>query len=209
MFNVPKTRYARMKTSLRKFTDILDQALKFDYNESDTITIVKDLLEEVFGYEKYADITSENRVRGIYCDISLKIKSEVKIIAEVKAAGITLKDRHIKQTVDYAVNMGLDWVILTNSIDWYVYHVEYKKPVAQKLVLKLNLLNMNLRTKESYNALYTLCKEGVMGDYLWIMTENKYVTSKFIFGAMLLHDPKVVALIQRKLYQIQKKKTMR
>jgi hypothetical protein len=41
-----------------------------DVSEADTVTIVKDLLAEVFGYDKYAELTGEFAIRGTYCDLA-------------------------------------------------------------------------------------------------------------------------------------------
>jgi len=41
-------------------------------SEADTITLVKDLLSEVLGYDKYAELTSEHSIRGTYCDLAIK-----------------------------------------------------------------------------------------------------------------------------------------
>jgi predicted type IV restriction endonuclease len=87
-------------------------------NESDTVIIVTDMLCYVFGYDKYSEITSEFAVKGTYCDLATKIDGKVECLIEVKAAGLDLKENHTKQAVDYAANMGVDWVVLTNGCTW-------------------------------------------------------------------------------------------
>ena len=37
-------------------------------------------------------------------------------------AGLALKDDYVRQAVDYGANAGIDFVVLTNSIKWKVYH---------------------------------------------------------------------------------------
>ena len=48
---IPKKVVQRFSKSLKKYRPILKQALKKDVNEADTVTIVKGLLAEVFGWD--------------------------------------------------------------------------------------------------------------------------------------------------------------
>jgi hypothetical protein len=54
------------------------------------------------------------------CDLAIKIDNKIRFIIEVKAAGLDLKEDHIRQQCDYGSNSGVEWVILTNSNDWKV-----------------------------------------------------------------------------------------
>lgn len=75
-------------------------------------------MSEVFGYDKYAEITSEYTIKGTYCDLAIKLEGKLQMLVEVKAIGLDLKDAHLKQAVDYAANQGVEWVILTNGAVW-------------------------------------------------------------------------------------------
>jgi hypothetical protein len=63
----------RISAGIKKFQPILEAAKARDVNESDTVVIVTDLLHEIFGYEKYSDITSEHMIRSTFCDLAIKI----------------------------------------------------------------------------------------------------------------------------------------
>src|ERR1700680_2611281 len=136
--DMPAKVAARIAGGLKKFKPILEAAQKKDLNESDTVIIVQDILHEVLGFDKYADITSEHAIHGTFCDLAIKLSEKVDIIIEVKPIGVELKDAHVKQAVDYAANQGCDWVILTTGVKWRVYKVEFAKPISQALVLELN-----------------------------------------------------------------------
>jgi len=118
MATVPSRAAERIASNLKKFQPIVQSAKQRDVNESDTVIIVTDMLSELFGYEKYGDITSEIAVRGTYCDLATKLDGHVQCLIEVKAAGTELKESHTKQAVDYAANQGVDWVVLTNAVQW-------------------------------------------------------------------------------------------
>jgi hypothetical protein len=116
--SVPKRVEARIRSGLKKFTPILDAARKADRSEEDTVTIVRDVLAEVLGYDKYADITGEYQIRGTYCDLAVRVDDKVRFLIEVKAVDRTLKEAHLRQATDYAAKEGIEWVILTNGIEW-------------------------------------------------------------------------------------------
>ena len=108
-----------------------------DVGESDTVTIVTDMLAEIFGYDKYSEITSEHAIKGTYCDLAIKLEGGNQSIIEVKAVGLGLKDQHVKQAVDYAANQGVEWVVLTNGVTWRVYKVFFVRPIDHELVIGL------------------------------------------------------------------------
>lgn len=73
MANVPARVSDRIATGIKRFQPILASAKSRDVGESDTVTIVVDMLAEIFGYDKYSEITSEHSIRGTYCDLAIKI----------------------------------------------------------------------------------------------------------------------------------------
>lgn len=46
--------------------------------KSDTVTIVTDMLEEVFGFDKYSEITREYAIQGTFCDLSIKSVKKIE-----------------------------------------------------------------------------------------------------------------------------------
>ena len=66
MSSVPKRVAERLNKQVRKFQSVLESAHKRDVNEADTVLIITDILSEVFGFDKYTEITSEQAVRGTY-----------------------------------------------------------------------------------------------------------------------------------------------
>ena len=70
---IPKRVCDRLGRTIGKFQEILKVAKDRDVNESDTVSIVKDMLAEVFGYDKYLEVTSEFAVRGTFCDLAVKV----------------------------------------------------------------------------------------------------------------------------------------
>ena len=99
---IPTKIARRLSEGLKRFQPIISSAKARDANESDTSMIITDMMAELFGYDKYSEVTKELAIRGTYCDLATKIEGKYQMLIEVKAVGIDLKESHIKQAVDYA-----------------------------------------------------------------------------------------------------------
>lgn len=201
MANVPNRVAERLTAGLKKFQPILASARSRDVGESDTVTIVVDMLADIFGYDKYSEITSEYAIRGTYCDLAIKIDGALQSLIEVKAIGLELKDAHVKQVVDYAANQGVDWVVLTNGIYWRVYKIAFSKPIDYELVVEIDICKLSPKSEKDVESLFLYCKEGwiksVLGDY----HSQKQALSRFFLGAMVLTDP-VLEVVRRELRRV-------
>jgi predicted type IV restriction endonuclease len=198
MATIPTKVKDRMTAGIKRFLPVLASAKTRDVNESDTVTIVTDMLAEVFGFDKYSEITSEYVIRGTYVDLAIKMDGKLQLLIEVKAIGLDLKDAYVKQSVDYAANQGIEWVILTNGVKWQIYKVTFGKPVGQDLVIEIDFMSVNPKSASDLDNLYLLTKEGlgrsVLGDY----HTQRQALSRFFISAIVLSDP-VLEVIRREL----------
>ena len=201
MAAVPKKVAERLVAGLKRYQPILAAAKARDVGEADTVTIIKDMLADVFGYDKYSDVTSEHSIRGTFCDLAIKIDNQLQTLIEVKAIGLELKDQHVKQAVDYAANQGVDWVLLTNGITWRVYRLIFAKPIDQELVLEIDFCALSTRTDGDIELLYLWCKEGWQRSVLGEYHTQKQALSRFFVGAMLQTDT-VLDVIRRELRRV-------
>lgn len=201
MAAVPKKVAERLVAGIKRYQPILSAAKARDVGEADTVTIVKDMLADVFGYDKYADVTSEYAIRGTYCDLAIKMDGQLQTLIEVKAIGLDLKDSHVKQAVDYAANQGVDWVLLTNGLIWRVYHIIFAKPIDQELVLEIDFCALSPRSEGDVELVYLWCKEGWQRSVLGEYHTQKQALSRFFVGAMLQTDS-VLDVIRRELRRV-------
>ena len=201
MASIPAKVANRISAGLKRFQPILDAARARDANESDTVVIAMDLLHEVFGYDKYSEITSEYAIRSTFCDLAIKIDGALALILEVKAVGLDLRDQHVKQAVDYASNQGCEWVVLTNGVVWRVYKVSFTKPIAQELVVELDLCALNPRKEDDLGLVWLLCKEGWQKARLGEYYLQRQALSRFTMGALVLSEP-VLDVLRRELRRV-------
>lgn len=191
----------RLSAGLRKYQPVLASAKSRDVNESDTSMIVTDVLADVFGYDKYSEVTRELCIRGTFCDLATRIDGKFQLLVEVKAIGLDLKDAHVKQAVDYAANQGIDWVALTNGNIWRVYRVIFAKPIDAELVLDIDLLNLSPKNSAHLESLHLLTRESMLKSGLHAYHDHIQATSKFYLGALLLSDP-VLEVVRRELRRL-------
>ena len=201
MVSIPKRVADRFVKEVGKFQNVLRGAKDRDINEADTITIVTDILARVFGFDKYTEITSEQAIRGTYCDLAIKTKGNIKFLIEVKAIGLELKESHLRQALNYGANQGIQWILLTNGVNWETYRLRFEKPLAYDPLCSFNFLELNPRKRDDQDRLFILCKEGL--DKAAIDEFHEYISSvnKFMIAAVIQGDP-VLDAIRRELRRI-------
>ena len=198
---IPNRIAERLAAGLRRFQPILASAKSRDVNESDTSMIVTDVLAELFGYDKYHEVTRELCIRGTFCDLATRIEGKFQMIIEVKAIGLELKDAHVKQAVDYAANQGIEWVALTNGNLWKVFRVIFAKPIDAEPVLDIDLLSLNSKKAGDLESVYLLTRESMLKSGLYAYHDHLQATNKFYLAAVVLSDP-VLETVRRELRRL-------
>ena len=184
----------RITTQLKKYQGILAEAKNRDISESDTVVIIGDMLADVLGYKKYIEITTEYSIRGTFVDLAVKVGDEIRFLMEAKAIGTPLKEAHVKQAVDYGVNQGVEWIVLTNGAVWQIYKIQFKQPVDKTLIYECDLLQANVKNNQIIECLGNLSREGFTQSSMAAFCQQQQVTSKFSLAAILLSPPMLAAL---------------
>ena len=201
MATIPGKVSDRLIAGIKRFQPVLALAKTRDLNESDTVTIVTDILSEIFGYDKYSEVTSEYAIRNTFVDLAIKLDGVLSMLIEVKAIGLELKDAFVKQAVDYAANQGVDWVLLTNGAIWRAYKVSFTKPIDQELVLELDLQGVSHKSKDDIETLFLLTKEGQLKSSLGEYQTQRQALSRYSLSALILSDT-IVDAIRRELRRL-------
>lgn len=194
MASIPSKVRDRLSSGIKRFQPVLASAQARDVNESDTVIIITDMLSDVFGYDKYAEVTSETAIRGTYCDLAVKLNGSLAFLIEAKAIGQDLKDAYLKQAIDYAANQGIDWVVLTNGMLWRIYKVIFSKPIDQELIAEVNFAALDPRDEEHLSLLFLLSKEGWIKTALHEYFDQKQALSRFCLAAVVLSEPLLKAI---------------
>lgn len=195
---VPKRVADRIKSGLRTFRKVLEDARHADRSEQDTVTIVTDMLAAVFGYDKYSELTGEYAIRSTYCDLAVLVDGKVQYLIEVKGADKSLKENHLRQATDYAAKEGIEWVVLTNGIEWQAYRMIFEQPVRFEHVFTIDMLDSGSELTE---MIYMLSREGIQKSALDEYHEQRQVVNRHVVAATLLSEP-IVKVIRREMRRL-------
>jgi len=201
VIKLPKKVLDRFAATLKTYQTVASSHKDRDVAEADTVTLVKDILAYVFGYDKYFELTSEQQIRGTFCDLAVKIEGKIKYLIEVKAAGINLNESHLRQAVNYGANQGIEWVVLTNSIEWQLYRIKFGQPLDYEAVSTFNLLDVSAKNEDDQRKMFLLCREGITNDAMGLYHQHTQLFNRFTVAQIVISEP-VVTCIRRELKRI-------
>ena len=128
---------------------MIEDAAKEDMNEAETRKRIDVIFGTLAGYDTLKHVTQEYAVHGagetVHCDFAVQIdhkeSSVPDFVVEIKRVNIDLAPKHLRQAASYAIDIGCEWVLLTNSKEWKLYHISFDKPPQTKLIDSWNLLS--------------------------------------------------------------------
>lgn len=155
--------------AIKRYIKPLEALRARDANEGDTRMVVTDMLCEGLDYDKFKDLTTEYMVKQEFADYGVRIDKQLVAFIEVKRISQKLNERHLRQVLMYAVNEGVEWMVLTNGAVWQVYHLTGALPVVVDMVFEVDLLGP-ATLAEKTELMFLLHKEALKRrriDELW------------------------------------------
>jgi hypothetical protein len=198
MIKIPKKVADRWANSIRALTAVGLSHKTKDVSEADTVTLVKDMLAEIFGFDKYNELTSEQQIRGTFCDLAIRIDGKIRVLIEVKAAALVLNDNHLRQAINYGAHEGIEWIVLTNALEWRLYRIKFGQPVDYEQVSSFTFAELNLKNEEDQKKLFLLCREGITSDAMGIYHQHISLLNKFTVAQVILSET-VISCIRREV----------
>lgn len=129
-------------------------------DESATRIMTNTFLTEILGYKELEEIKTEYRIRSEYADYVIQLKRKKHFVVEVKSIDLDINDKHLRQSLSYAANEGIDWILLLNGRQIHLYRVNFGKPVTTTSIYKLDLLDKD-DFKRAPSQLWYLSKKAV------------------------------------------------
>ena len=138
-----------IRKALLNARKMVEEIAKADMNEAETRKRIDHVFGTLMGYDTFKHITSEYAIHGagdtVHCDIAVQLdhkeSSKPDFLVEIKRVNIDLTPKHLRQAASYAIDVGCEWVLLTNSKEWKLYHISFGKPPQTKLIDSWNLIN--------------------------------------------------------------------
>jgi len=192
------------KKALLDARKMMETIAKTDANEAETRSRVERMFESLMGYDVFKHITREHAIHGVgdtvHCDFAVQLdykeSSRPVMLIELKRVNIDLQSKHLKQVASYAIDMGCEWVLLTNGKEWKLYHISYGQPPQTKLVDSWNLMDDDPVTLvEKFNIIgYKSVKKGSL-TRLW--EKSNVLSTQNLLKAILSENS--IGLVRRSL----------
>jgi len=183
---------------------LVEEVAKADGNEAETRKRIDYIFQSLMGYDTFKHLSSEYAVHGAgdteHCDFAIQLNyeetSKPDFLVEIKKVNLNLAPKHLKQAVSYAINVGCEWVLLTNGREWKLYHITFTQPPKTKLIDSWNLINDELPVLASkFNVIcYKSIKRGRLSR---IWEKANVLTAHNILKAIMSEDS--IKLIRRSL----------
>lgn len=132
-----------LRNKLRKYKSRYLRKEFSGLDESATRIMINSFLTEVLGYQELHEIKTEYRIRGEYADYVIQLGRKKHFVIEVKSISLDLNEKHLRQSLNYAANEGIDWILLMNGRQLELYRVNFSKPIKSTIVFAIDLLEKN------------------------------------------------------------------
>lgn len=183
---------------------MIEEVQHADGNESETRRRVERLFASLMGYDVFKHLSREHAVRGAgeteHVDFAIhpngSADSPPCIMVELKRVCVDLAPKHLKQVTSYAINAGCEWVLLTNSREWRVYHISFGQPPETRMIKSWNILTDDIATIAENFELISLksVRKGEL-DKLW--QKSNILTARNVLAAILSEG--ALGVIRREL----------
>lgn len=188
---------------LKRFAQVFREARERGANESDTVMYLIKFFEDILDYDSLSgEISKEVAIKDRYCDFGIKLNGTIQFLIEAKAAGNkTLRDKDIEQAENYASRMGIKWILLTNRIDWQLFHLSFNEGegISHDLLFNINFAdNFDLNSNKIWDCIKLLHKESIKKDSLNDFLTNKKALSPQSLIRVLFTEP-VLTVLRREL----------
>src|SRR6218665_1299901 len=148
----------KLLNSLKAYRkEFLDGSLK-ELDESGTRIMINRFLSDVLGYKQLEEIKTEYMIKGTYADYVIQVNKTRHFLVEVKALSFQLSEKHLRQTINYGANEGIEYALLTNGKSFEFYKIIFAQPISSHLIFSLDLSDA-AGLKNAANHLQHLHKE--------------------------------------------------
>ena len=114
-----------------------------ELDESGTRLMINSFLSDVLGYKQIEEIKTEYMIKGTYADYVIQVNKTRHFLVEVKALSFELSEKHLRQTINYGANEGIEYALLTNGKSFEFYKILFDKPISSRLIFRVDLSDVS------------------------------------------------------------------
>lgn len=170
-------------------------------DESGTRLMINSFLSEVLGYKQLEEIKTEYMIKGTYADYVIQVNQTRHFLVEVKALSFELSEKHLRQTINYGANEGIEYALLTNGKNFEFYKIIFDKPISSRLIFAVDLSDVSVQ-KDAMGYLQHLHKESVVKNAFRPLWNKCEATDPYNIAGIICSEPvlKVIKKLIRSKY---------
>jgi len=177
----------KLLNSLKAYRkEFLDGNIK-ELDESGTRIMINRFLSEVLGYKQIEEIKTEYMIKGTYADYVIQVNTMRYFLVEVKALSFQLSEKHLRQTVNYGANEGIEYALLTNGRNFEFYKIIFAQPISSHLIFSLDLSDA-AALKNAVTHLQHLHRESVVKNSFKPLWNKCEATDPYNIAGILCSD---------------------
>ncbi|TWI78010.1 type I restriction and modification enzyme subunit R-like protein [Lacibacter cauensis] len=158
-----------------------------ELDESGTRIMINRFLSDVLGYKQLEEIKTEYMIKGTYADYVIQVNKTRHFLVEVKALSFQLSEKHLRQTVNYGANEGIEYALLTNGRNFEFYKIIFAQPISSHLIFALDLSDA-ASIKTAVGNLQHLHKESVVKNSFKPLWNKCEATDPYNIAGILCSD---------------------
>jgi hypothetical protein len=176
--------FAALKNYRKQF---LESGLA-ELDESGTRLMINSFLSDVLGYKQLEEIKTEYMIKGTYADYVIQVNKTRHFLVEVKALSFELSEKHLRQTINYGANEGIEYALLTNGKSFEFYKIIFDKPISSRLVFAVELSDIS-GLKNATTYLQHLHKDSVVKNSFKPLWNKCEATDPYNIAGIICADP--------------------
>jgi hypothetical protein len=194
----------KLLSSIKKYRKKYLVGKYSELDESGTRLMINSFLTDILGFLSIEEVKTEYMIRGTYADYVTQVNGKRYFIVEVKAMGLELSQKHLRQAVNYAANEGIEWALLTNGQHFNFYRIIFNKPIDYRKVFSVDLSDMRQFRVAVENLQYMtkqlILRKGL--EHLW----DKCAALEPSNISRLLYSKYIINFLRRQLRKTHKSK---
>lgn len=168
-----------------------------ELDESGTRLMINSFLTDVLCFAPIEEVKTEYMIKGTYADYVIQVKEVRQFLVEVKALSYNLSEKHLRQTINYGANEGIEWAMLTNGKSFDFYKIIFNKPIESRKIFSVDLSDPK-QIKDFANLIQYIHRDSIANKGLNLLW-NKTCALDPLSLAGLLYAPQVTNFLKRTL----------
>lgn len=161
----------RLEKNLAKIQNLLSVARTNGFlSKNGVLSYVKDVLSEIFGYQKNEIISDLNTD---FFDIALTIDEKIVYMIKCFPSDVNLGRIYgfynpSEEEIKYCAANKINWIIFTNGIKWYTLAISFNKNGHNKEYFpyhSVDILSISYTSEYDIESIAIIAKEGVKSSY--------------------------------------------